>query len=80
MFSTILSLLMGAATILVSCITAERTYSKTKPIKTVARNSISNNRLGDLSLPAIERDFCVDYKKIIDAFANQHKTSPIILQ
>jgi hypothetical protein len=51
-----------------------------KLIKTAARNSMSDNRLSDLSLLAIERDFSIDYEKIIDAFAIQHKNSRIILK
>ena len=79
-FPTILSLLIGAMTIPVSSTTTERTFSKMKLIKTVARDSMSDNRLSDLSLLSIERDFCIDYEKIIDAFAIQHKNSRIILK
>ncbi|CAF4599072.1 unnamed protein product [Rotaria socialis] len=79
-FPSILSLLIGAMTIPVSSTTTERTFSKMKLIKTVARNSMSDNRLSDLSLLAIEREFCVDYEKIIDAFAIQHKNSRIMLK
>jgi hypothetical protein len=79
-FPCILSLIIGAMTIPVSSTTTERTFSKMKLIKTAARNSMSDNRLSDLSLLAIERDFCIDYEKIIDAFAIQHKNSRIILK
>ena len=79
-FPCILSLLIGAMTIPVSSTTTERTFSKLKHIKTVARNSMSNNRLSDLSLLAIERDFCLDYEKIVDTFAIQHKNSRIMLK
>ncbi|CAF1325117.1 unnamed protein product [Rotaria magnacalcarata] len=79
-FPSILSLLIGAMTIPVSSTTTERTFSKMKLIKTVARNSMSDNRLSNLSLLAIEREFCVDYEKIIDAFAIQHKNSRIMLK
>lgn len=79
-FPTILSLLVGALTIPVSSTTTERTFSKMKLIKTVARNSMSDNRLSNLSLLAIERDFQVDYEKIVDAFAMQHKNSRIVLK
>jgi hypothetical protein len=41
-----------------------------KPINTSAFNSMSDSRLSGLSLLTIERDFAVDYQKIIDAFAN----------
>ena len=47
-FLCILSLLIGAMTIPVSSTATERTFSKMKHIKTVARNSMSDNRLSDL--------------------------------
>ncbi len=68
-FLCILSLIIGAMTIPVSSTTTERTFSKMKLIKTAARNCMSDNRLSDLSLLANERDFCIDYEQIIDAFA-----------
>jgi hypothetical protein len=40
---------------------------------------MSDGKLSDLSLLAIERDFAIDYEQIIDAFAIQHKNSRIIL-
>jgi hypothetical protein len=67
-FPTIALLLIGAMTIPISSTTTERTFSKMKLIKTSARNSMSDNRLSDLSLLAIERDFPVDYERIIDIF------------
>jgi hypothetical protein len=44
------------------------------------RNSMLDGRLSDLSLIAIERDFHVDYQRIIDVFATQHKNSRILLK
>jgi hypothetical protein len=44
------------------------------------RNSMLYGRLSDLSLIAIERDFHVDYQRIIDVFATQHKNSRILLR
>ncbi|CAF3472113.1 unnamed protein product [Rotaria socialis] len=79
-FPTIIHLLIGAMTIPVSSTTTERTFSKMKLIKTSARNTMSDDRLSDLSLLAIERDFVVDNEKIIDAFAIQHKNSRILLK
>lgn len=79
-FPSILSLLIGAMTIPVSSTTTESTFSKMKLIKTAARNSMSDDRLCHLSILAIERDFCIDYEKIIDMFAIQHKNSRIILK
>ncbi len=79
-FPSILSLLIGAMTIPVSSTTTKRPFSKTKLIKTVARNSMSDNRLSDLSLLTIERDFCIDYENLIDVLAIKHKNSRIILK
>ena len=74
------SLLIGSMTIPVSSTTTERTFSKMKLIKTTACNIMSDTRLSDLPLLAIERDIIVDYENIIDAFANQHKNSRIQLK
>lgn len=62
-FPCLLSLLIGAMTIPVSSTTTERTFSKMKCIKTVSRNSMSDDRLSDLSLLAIERDFALITKR-----------------
>ena len=79
-FPTIISLLTGAITLSVSSTTTERTFSKMKLIKTTARNSMSDTRLSDLSLSAIERDIIVDYEDIIDEFANHQKNSRLLLK
>jgi hypothetical protein len=68
-FPAFISLLTLAMTIPVSSTTTERTFSKMKLIKTSARNSMTDSRLSDLSLLAIERDFDIDYDKIIESFA-----------
>jgi hypothetical protein len=46
-----------------------------KLIKNYARNSMRDERLSDLSVLAIERDF----EKVVDAFATKHKNSRIML-
>jgi hypothetical protein len=51
-----------------------------KLVKTIARTSMSDDTLSDLSLLVIERDFVVDNEKIIDAFAIQHENSRILLK
>jgi len=79
-FPAFISILIVAMTIPVSSTTTERTFSKMKLIKTSARNSMTDNRLSDLSVLAVERDFAIDYDKIIDAFAIQHKNSRILLK
>ena len=79
-FASFISLLIGAMTIPVSSTTIESTFSRMKLIKTVARNSMSDNGLRDLSLLSIEKSFSIDYEKIIDEFAIQHKNSRIMLK
>ncbi|CAF3612443.1 unnamed protein product [Rotaria socialis] len=79
-FPNILRLVICSMMIPLSSTTTERTFSKMKLIKTIARNSVSDSRLSDLSLLAIERDIVVDYENIIDAFAAQHKNSRILLK
>jgi hypothetical protein len=76
----LLSLLFDAMTIPVSPTTTERTFSKMKLIKTNASNSISDSRSSNLSILAIERDFAIDYEKIIDAFVIRHKNSRVMLK
>lgn len=79
-FPAFISLLILAMTIPVSSTTTERTFSKMKLIKTSARNSMTDSRLSDLSLLAIERDFDIDYDKVIESFATQHKNCRILLK
>lgn len=79
-FPTIISLLVGTLTIPVSSTTTERTFSKMKFIKSAARNSMTDIRLSDLSVTAIERDFNVNYEQIVDTFAIQHKNSRMLLR
>jgi hypothetical protein len=50
-----------------------------KLIKTYARNSMGNERLSDLSILAIEKEFIMDFEKVVDVFATKHKNSRIIL-
>ncbi|CAM4817985.1 unnamed protein product [Rotaria magnacalcarata] len=48
-----------------------------KLIKNYARNSMGDERLSDLSVLAIERELGIDFEKVIDVFAIQHKNSRI---
>jgi hypothetical protein len=41
-----------------------------KLIKTYTKNSMNDDRLSDLTVLAIER---IDFEKVKDAFANNHK-------
>ena len=79
-FPKVMSLLLVALTIPVSSTTCERTFSKMKLIKTKTRNSMSDNRLSDLCVLAIERDFDIDLEKVIDRFAEKHENCRILLK
>ncbi len=56
-FPTTIFLITAAMTIPVSSTTCERTFSKMKLIKTTRRNTMSDTRLSDLCVLAVERDF-----------------------
>ena len=79
-FSKVMSLLIVALTIPLSSTTCEQTFSKMKLIKTKTCNSMSDNRLSDLCVLAIERDFVIDFEKVIDHFAEKNKSSRILLK
>ena len=78
-FPSTVALIKGAATFPVSSVVCERSFSKMKLIKNYARNSMGNERLSDLSVLAVEREFDIDFEKVIDEFAIQHKNSRILL-
>jgi hypothetical protein len=63
-----------------SSVTCERTLSKMKLIKTFVRNFMADERLRDLSILAIEKDFIIDFEKIVDVFATKQKNSRIIFR
>jgi len=67
-------------TIPVSSSTTERTFSEMKLNNTSVRTSMSDNRLSELSLLAIERNFPLKYERTLDAFGIQHKNSRIMLK
>ena len=57
----------------VSSTTCERTFTKMKMIKTIIRNTMTDDRLSDLCLIAIERDIEIDFEQLINIFADIHK-------
>ena len=59
----------------VSTASCERSFSALRHIKTLVRNSISNEKLDSVSILAIERERAqsLDTGKIVDAFAAVHK-------
>jgi hypothetical protein len=79
-FSTIISLIIAAMIIPVSSTTCERTFSKMKLIKTTTRNTMSDNQLSDLCVLAVERDFNINFEKLMDNFVDLHKNSRILLK
>ena len=78
-FPSTFALIKGAVTFPVSSVVCERSFSKMKLIKTYARNSMSDERLSDLSILAIEKKFEIDFEKVVDVFAKNHKNSRIML-
>ncbi len=79
-FPTLVQLIECAITIPVSSTTCERTFSKMKLIKTAIRNTMTDNRLSDLCLLAVERDFDINFEQLIDKFSDIHKNSRIMLK
>lgn len=75
MFPIISSLLRILATLPVSTATAERNFSTLKRVKTWLRTTISQERLNDLCLLNIHRDFNMYDKNeiIINNFASKNK-------
>ncbi|CAF1991717.1 unnamed protein product [Rotaria magnacalcarata] len=79
-FPTIMSLIIIAMTIPISSTTRERTFSKMKLIKTTTRNTMSDKRLNDLCVLAVERDFAIDFEQLMNDFADLHKNGRILLK
>ena len=72
-FPTTISLIVATMTIPISSTTCERTFSKMKLIKATRSNTISDIRLNDLCVLAVERDFSINFEKLMDDFANSQK-------
>ncbi|KAJ1101702.1 hypothetical protein NDU88_006767 [Pleurodeles waltl] len=56
-------------TITVSTASCERSFSKLKLIKTYPRSTMSQERLSNLAILSIERDFNVDFNSVVEKFA-----------
>lgn len=78
-FPQTLKMIVGAVTMPISQVTCERSFSKMKIIKNYLRNSMTDKRLSDLTVMAVERDFVINYERVIDKFANSHKNCRILL-
>ena len=49
-------------------------------IKTKVRNTMTDGRLNDLCVLAVEREIDINCEQLIDDFANVHKNSRIMLK
>ncbi|CAF4495809.1 unnamed protein product [Rotaria sp. Silwood2] len=79
-FPTVISMITGALTIPVSSTSCERSFSKMKLIKKSTRNTMNDLRLSDMCLLAVEKDFEIDFEKVIDVFSLNHGNSRILLR
>ncbi len=79
-FPNMMSMIKAALTIPVSSTTCERVFSKMKLIKTRIRTTMADERLSDLCVLSIERDFEVDYEQVVDQFSISHNNSRIMLR
>ncbi|CAF4107884.1 unnamed protein product [Rotaria socialis] len=79
-FPNMMLMIKAALTIPVSSSTCERVFSKMKLIKTRIRTTMADERLSDLCILAIERDFQMDYEQVIDQFSISHNNSRIMLR
>lgn len=78
-FPNIISMIKAALTIPVSSSTCERVFSKMKLIKTRIRTTMADERLSDLCVLSIERDFQINFDQVVDQFSINHKNSRIML-
>ena len=62
-FPSTVALIKGAVTFPTSSVVCERTFSEMILIKNYARNSMRDERLGDLSVFGVEKDFEIGLKK-----------------
>ncbi len=51
-----------------------------KLIETTTRNTMSDNRLSNFCILAVERDFNINFEKFMDNFADLHKNRRILLK
>ncbi|CAF1448894.1 unnamed protein product [Rotaria sordida] len=68
-FPNAVLMIQGAMTIPVTSATCERSFSKMKAIKTALRNIMSDERLSDLCVLSVERDFKIDFDNVVDDFS-----------
>ena len=80
-FPNVMKLLVIASTIAVCTATCERSFSALKRIKTYLRSTMSEQRLNDLAVLSIERDFSsqLSLERVVDKFADLDKNRRIVL-
>ncbi|CAH2011575.1 unnamed protein product [Acanthoscelides obtectus] len=80
-FPSIKKLLIILATLSVSTVTPERSFSTLKRLKTYLRNKMGDERLTGLALMSVHRDLAVelDSKEIINQLAIKHSTLAPVL-
>jgi hypothetical protein len=71
-FLQTIEMISNAITMPISQVTCERSFSKLKIIKNYLRNSMTDERLSDLTFLSIERE--------INVFSSLHKNSRILLR
>lgn len=79
-FPQTMKMITNAFTMPISQVTCERSFSKMKIIKNHLRNSMTDQRLSDLTVLAVERDFEIDFEEVINRFSINHKNSRIMLR
>jgi hypothetical protein len=79
-FPQTLRMIKNAIAKLISKVTCERSFSTMKIIKNYLRNSMTDKQLSDLTVLAVERDFDINYKRVIDKFASNHRNCRILLR
>ena len=78
-FPQTLKMITNAITMPISQVTRERSFSKMKIIKNYLRNSMIDKRLSDLTVLAVERNFGINFERVIDKFAKNYKNCRILL-
>ena len=78
-FPQTLRMIKNAITIPISQVTCKRSFSKMKIIKNYLRNFMTDQRLSDLAVLAVEREFEIDFERVIDKFSISHENSRILL-
>ena len=78
-FPSTVALMKGAVTYPAVFVKCERSFSKMKLIGDYARNSMAVERLRDINVLDIERDFQIDFEKVVDVFVEKYNDSRSML-